>query len=117
MKPTAKSLTLLGAVLIVTAPLTIGTARADEHEEARRLREAGDILPLEEVIARVRAEHPGRIIETELESEGGRYVYEIEVLEESGEVTEFKIDARSGERIRYEDRDRDWRTRSEDRED
>ncbi len=111
MKSTAKRLTLFGAALAAAATLSASALHADEHESARRLREAGDILPLEEIIARVRAEHPGRIIEAELESEDGRYVYEMEVLDESGRVTELEIDARSGERIGYEEVDRESRAR------
>ncbi|WP_173404058.1 PepSY domain-containing protein [Paracoccus marcusii] len=40
----------------------------------------GDMLPLEQILARIEARHPGRIVEVELEDEDGLWLYEIEVL-------------------------------------
>lgn len=84
--------------------LAAATASADEgHDEARRLKEAGAILPLEQVLAKARAAYPaGRVIEAELERERGRYIYEIKLVDEQGRVRELKYDARSGEWIQRE---------------
>jgi uncharacterized membrane protein YkoI len=76
---------------------------ADEgYEEARRLTESGAILPLEELMPTIQAQQPGRILELELEREGGRYLYEIEILDEQGAVWEFKVDATTGEVVERE---------------
>ena len=77
----------------------------DEHMEARRLKEAGSILPLEQILESVRKHHYGRILEVELESEHGRYVYEIELLEANGRVRKMEIDAVSGELLKSKRKD------------
>lgn len=91
---------VLAAVLLIGPPVP---ARADsDHVAARRLREAGEIMPLEKIVERARAEKPGDILESELKQKGGRYIYEIEILDAGGRVWELRLDARSGELIRIE---------------
>ncbi|MEW8428178.1 MAG: peptidase M4, partial [gamma proteobacterium symbiont of Ctena orbiculata] len=70
--------------------------------EARRLSESGDILPREELLPAIRKAQPGRILELELERKRGRYLYEVELLDEQGAVWEFKIDALTGEILQRE---------------
>jgi uncharacterized iron-regulated membrane protein len=106
----AKRLAILSSLLVAGTVLTAGPLRADDHEEARRLRETGDILSLEQVIAKIRQTHPGRIIDSELDDEDGRYVYELEVLDDSGKVSELKLDARTGEPVRSGDREPETRS-------
>jgi len=92
--------TLLITVLAAVPPVC---ARADEdQEQARRLVETGDILPLEVILEKHRATAPGDILEIELEAEHGVLVYEIEWLDADGQVWKWQIDARSGERIGQE---------------
>jgi len=74
----------------------------DDHEQARNLREAGEILPLETIIAKVHASGLGRVLEVELKTEHGRYVYEIEVIDRQGRVMELLFDARSGQQLKSE---------------
>ena len=73
-------------------------------EQIRELVEQKKILPLEQVVEVVAAERKGRAIEVELESDHGVLVYEIEWLDEQGQVWEFEIDASSG-RILEQERD------------
>ncbi len=74
---------------------------AGEHQDsARKLRESGDILPLEQILDRVKQKQSGRIVETELEKKSGRYVYEVKVVDEKGVVHELKYDAKSGELLK-----------------
>lgn len=88
-------------VALATLMLAGGHAAvADEGPaEARKLREAGRILPLEAIAERARAARSGEILETELERSGDGYVYEVEVLDDAGTVWELKLDAQSGEVI------------------
>ena len=90
---------------MVAALLLSVSARADnDHDMIKRLRDAGEILPLETIIARFRVKHPeGRVLEAELEEENGRYVYEIYMLYESGIVLELEFDAHTGEFWRIEE--------------
>lgn len=71
-----------------------------DHDAVRRLALEGEILPLEEILQRARGEHDGRVIEVELKHKRGRYIYEIELVDERGEVWEFKLDAASGALIK-----------------
>jgi uncharacterized membrane protein YkoI len=92
-------------IILLAAQMPISGLANDDHDKARRLKEAGDILPLQEVIKKAQAEHPGRVIEVELDEDDDRHVYEIELLDERGEVWEFKIDAATGELIKRERED------------
>jgi uncharacterized membrane protein YkoI len=94
---------LLAAMLVAVPALP---ARADaDHLTARRLRDAGQILSLERIAERAHAEKPGEILETELKQKHGRYIYEIEILDNGGRVWELKFDARSGALIKLEKED------------
>lgn len=69
-----------------------------DHDEVRRLRGAGQILSLETIIANHRRYQPGgQLLEAGLESEHGRYVYDLKFLSDDGVVREFEYDARTGE--------------------
>jgi len=91
----------LAAALLVLTPA--GFAR-ESHDAAKKLKDAGEILPLEQVLAQVRRDRPGRVVETELEKEGRRYLYEIKVVDDRGVVYELKYDARSGERLKAKEK-------------
>lgn len=83
--------------------IAIPTAAAEEdHVTARKLRESGQILPLEQILERARARQPGQVLETELERKRDMYVYEVEILDADGWVWELKFDARTGELIKLE---------------
>ncbi|MCF6336517.1 MAG: PepSY domain-containing protein [Gammaproteobacteria bacterium] len=77
----------------------------EDHQQARRLKELGEILPLEDIIKAAKARQPGRVIEVELENKKGRYVYEVELLNARGEVWELYFDAATGELIKRERED------------
>jgi uncharacterized membrane protein YkoI len=77
----------------------------DDHVTARKLRESGQILPLEQILERARARQPGQVLETELERKHDVYVYEVEILDADGWVWELKFDARTGELIELERND------------
>lgn len=96
MKTLPKTL-MTAAVLLAFA--TPGLA-SESQDKARKLREAGDILPLEQILEKVRQKQPGRIVETELERESRRYVYEVKVVDEKGVVHELEYDAKSGELLK-----------------
>lgn len=90
---------ILGAI---TMP-GINQAVADEdYELARKLRESGQILALEEIVKRARAVKPGELLETDLENKHGRYIYEVELLDKAGQVWELKLDAANGDLIKME---------------
>lgn len=73
-----------------------GSPGVEDHEQIRRLKESGRIRSLESVLEEIRRDYPGRIIEIELDDDDGRYIYELEVVDEQGIVWDLEIDARTG---------------------
>jgi uncharacterized membrane protein YkoI len=97
--------------LIVTtlvAALLGGAAFASErtrHNEVLQLRESGQIMPMEEIMARAREAQPGHLIEVELEREDGRYIYELKILDAEGRVHELEMDAATAEVLKRKIKD------------
>jgi hypothetical protein len=90
------------AVLCTAALMGVsGFSRADaDHDRARRALEAGEVLPLGSILTRLEREHPGQVLDVELdlEKEGGveRWVYEIKLLRQGGSLVKLEVDARTG---------------------
>lgn len=97
---------LLSAWLAVMLLLLGNTVSAsDDHETARHLSEAGEILPLETILERAQQHQPGRVLEVEFEMQHEQYFYEIEILNTKGIVWELKLDARTGQILEREQED------------
>jgi uncharacterized membrane protein YkoI len=90
------------AAVLLHAPDTLA---GDDHLQARTLSQRGDILPLEKIAERARAEKPGKLIDIELELKKGVWVYEAEILDDAGRVWELKLDARTGTLLKMEQDD------------
>lgn len=71
-------------------------ANDDDHEQARQALQAGQILPLSQILARQHKDHPGQVLEVELEREDGRWVYELKVLQADGQLLKLELEAQSG---------------------
>jgi uncharacterized membrane protein YkoI len=102
-----KSLINTAATAVCAAALLAmaGAAWSDsDHDRARALKNAGDIVSLETILEKARKDQPGRVVETELERKGERYVYEIKIVDDKGGVRKLKYDARTGELIKREDK-------------
>lgn len=97
----ARAVSRVGMMAMAWIGLLICTpALADDlrdHERARAALQAGEILPLQQVLARVSARHPGEVLEVELEREDGRWVYELKLLQRDGLLVRLDVDARTGE--------------------
>jgi len=87
--------------------LLVGNAAvaSDDHETARRLSEAGEILPLETILEHAQQLQPGRVIEVEFEQDHRQYIYEIEILNARGVVWELELDARTGQLLERKQED------------
>jgi len=77
-------------------------ASEDDHERARRLRESGEVLPLADVIDKIREQQPGKVLEVEMDRDHDRWVYEIMLLAPNGAVWEYEVDAATGELLERE---------------
>jgi uncharacterized membrane protein YkoI len=91
---------------LIAIALFLGLAaglQAGELDRVRRLRSSGDILALEVILRALPRVSGSRVLEVELEEEGGRLIYHVERLETGGRVREYRINARSGELTGSED--------------
>jgi uncharacterized membrane protein YkoI len=94
-------------IYLVLLAFTFSVKAGDlSQDEALRLREAGRILPLENVLAIIAARHPGsRLLEVELEEEDDIYIYEVELITRESAVRELEIEAASGDVLKDEEED------------
>jgi uncharacterized membrane protein YkoI len=105
----ATHLSLLGLTIVLVAVLssmaTSYRAHADDIDQAtaRQLSASGQILPLEKIHEKAKQIKHGKILETELEKKRGKYLYEVELLDEHGIVWEIKLDAATGQLMKLEE--------------
>ncbi|MFK7943782.1 MAG: PepSY domain-containing protein [Paracoccaceae bacterium] len=78
---------------LISAPTL---ADRDDHDRARRALEAGEVLPLSDILTAATAVRPGRVIEIELERDDWRWIYELELVSPDGRLYEMEIDAATG---------------------
>jgi len=98
-------LRLFSMALLCCTAVAVPTQRAfadEDYVAARKLRESGKILSLEDIAIRARTHKTGEVLETELEFKHDRYVYEVEILDGGGQVWELKLDAGTGDLIKME---------------
>jgi hypothetical protein len=73
-----------------------------DHERARAAVQAGEVLPLAVLLERLQRTHPGQVLELELERDddapaaGPRWIYEIKLLQASGQLLKLDVDAATG---------------------
>lgn len=90
----------LGLLLALLAAAPPAWA-ASEQERARAAVEAGEVLPLNAILNRLRRDYPGRILDAELDEKGrGKWVYRIKLLKNNGRVVELMVDGGSGQVLR-----------------
>ena len=85
------------------------SACASGHDRARDAVQTGQVLPLKTVLDRLEREHPGQVLEVELERDDGRWIYEVKLLQAGGRLVKLELDAASGELLKRRVRDRDRR--------
>ena len=68
-------------------------------EQLVKLQKDGSILSLEQIIDLVRRDKEDRLLEVELLENNGYLFYKVELLQKSGIVKKYLLDARSGEPI------------------
>ena len=83
--------------LMLCACCSLASARDLGQDEALRLRERGEILPLEEILKFALERYPNsKLLEVELEEKQGAYVYEVELVTPQRVVRELKFNASRG---------------------
>lgn len=95
---------LAAALLVALGGGGSALGRDLEQDDVLRLREQGAVLPLEQLLQRAFARHPGaRLLEVELEEEDGVLVYELELVVAGGTVRELEFDAADGRLLKDEE--------------
>ena len=70
---------------------------ADEAEARKRARMAASAtVPIEQAVAIASRTAPGTVFEAELEEQGGKAVWEVEIVAADGRVAKVLVDATSG---------------------
>lgn len=100
---------LAAAAVLVTMVAAMPGRADDDHVRARAARQAGEIRPLEEIMAAAKRDNPGEVVAVELEREHGRWIYEVKILSPQGDIRRLDYDARSGERLPSQPRGRERR--------
>lgn len=85
---------LLGCSLVCAGPAW-AVGRYD-GPQARAAREQGRVMPLEQLLAQLARQVPGRLLEAELDEEDGLLVYELRWQLADGRRLEIELDARDG---------------------
>lgn len=91
------------SVLCLTTGLALGYDREDKESESVQATSAK--VSMEQAIETAKAKFPGRVVESELESEDGNLVYEVKIVNDSGRAQEIEIDAQSGKILDSENED------------
>jgi uncharacterized membrane protein YkoI len=101
-----KALIALFAAAALSVAAGIAQARDLGPDEALQLRDAGTIQSFDKLNAAALAQHPGgKIEETELEEEYGRYVYQLEVRDAQGVQWDLELDAGNGQILKNQQDD------------
>ncbi|MDX1299821.1 MAG: PepSY domain-containing protein [Pseudomonas sp.] len=100
------ALLALFAAAALSGAAGIAQARDLGPDEALKLRDAGTVQSFEKLNAAALAQHPGgKIEETELEEEYGRYIYQLEVLDAQGVQWDIELDASNGQILKNQQDD------------
>ena len=67
-----------------------------DHDRARQALEQGKVLPLRAVLDTIEREYQGQVLKIEFEQEGGRFIYEIRLLQRDGRMAKLEVDAVDG---------------------
>lgn len=97
MKPLPHLFIVGGLACALSVALTAVAGERPRVEEVRQLREAGKILPAEEILMRSRKVQPGQVVGLELEREHGRLIYEVKLIDNANRFHKLELDAATGD--------------------
>lgn len=85
----------LRCAMLALALATSWPAAAADQDRARAAVQAGEALPLNQVLARLGGSYPGRLIDADLRRDGSRWIYRIRLLDGNGTERRLTVDARN----------------------
>lgn len=92
------------SLALAVGTISFNVLGGDEFDagQIRLMVRQGQILSLDSILKKHPLLAAERMLDLEVESEHGRIIYEIEVLNKNGGVEEWQIDAESGELLKQE---------------
>jgi uncharacterized membrane protein YkoI len=90
---------------VVAVASESGQRDRHDHDRARAALQRSEVLPLAQILGMVSEQVPGDIVEVELESERGAWIYEVKLIAPDGRVLEILVDAATGELLETERED------------
>ena len=87
---------LVASVSVAAVPSLAHEDESERRDAVRRAVEAGEVLPLAQILEKVRVRVSGDVTGIEVNREGGRWHYEVRVIDRGGRVLEVHVDAQSG---------------------
>jgi len=111
MKPagrmTAMAAVLVGSMLALSGPVWSdeknGKKEMEETRKAVELSKTANIM-VDQAIKTAAEKVTGKVIEAELEEKKGKAVWEVEIVNAEGKVTEVHVDAMTGQVIATEEK-------------
>ena len=97
-----KTMWLYLVLVVGTTSVNVFAGNDFNYEQIRQLVKQGKILSLDSILQKYPQLMSGRLLDLEVEYEHGFILYELEFLQQNGDVIEFKIDAASGEILEQE---------------
>lgn len=73
-----------------------------DQDEALRLHQSGEILPLSIILQKAQALQRGKLLETEIKRKDGMLIYELEIYGDDGKYYDLEFDARTGNFLKRE---------------
>jgi len=107
----------LALALAAAAPIP-ASAHGHDQDLAGALQAAGEVQPLQEVLALVARDYPGQVLRVEFEDDEdcvhaarpadcpSRWIYELRILQSEGRLVKLKVDARDGRILSVKRRER-----------
>ncbi|MDF3918624.1 MULTISPECIES: PepSY domain-containing protein [Salinicola] len=95
-------LMLLTLPLMMSGALVPVSADGDNWRDLHKEVKEGHLVGIGEIMDWLEARYEGQILEVELEQEGDRIEYEVEMIGPRGQVVEFEFDATNGELLSVE---------------
>ncbi len=96
---------LAPALLALMMAWPAHAGRDIDQDEALRLVEQGELLPLQQILDDALGRYPGRLLEVDLEFDEGRYIYEIELVTRDRRVIELEYDGQTGRLLDIDEED------------
>ncbi len=85
-------------ILLVPGQLAAAAIRDQDQDQARRVMKEKGILPYGEIARRVERRFKGRVVGQQLRQfSRDRWVYDLKILEDAGQVVSVLVDAQSGQ--------------------